>query len=190
MMKAMKLNSQCLRKAKGQAALDFMVSYGIALIIIAVAIYIVFSRGIFNAQLIPPHCYPSAGFVCAAYSLSYCGILTLNVSQAIAPAINITSIACSSSANATGNKPATGNVNLLSYKNAAQFYPSNALKGGFILYGSSPARLQVYCYQGNGQLATGSSSIYSGIVWINYTYPSAPGVHSVSEIVTFAAQHT
>ncbi len=190
MMKAMKLNSKCRCNAKGQAALDFMVSYGIALIIIAVALYIAFSRGIFSTQLIPPHCYPSAGFTCAAYSLSTCGILTLNISQVIAPSINITAIACSSSANATGNKPASGNVNLLSYTSAPQFYPNNALKNGMVVYGSAPVWLQVYCYQGNGQLASGSSSVYSGIVWINYTYPGANGLHSVSKIATFAVQHT
>ncbi|MEM0107096.1 MAG: hypothetical protein QXS03_02605 [Candidatus Micrarchaeaceae archaeon] len=178
------------RQAKAQAALDFMLSYGIAIILISIALYVILSEGFFNTQLLPTQCLASSGYACSYYAISSNGILTISISQAFASMINITAVACSSTANASGNKPISGNVNLLSYKAAPQFYGSNVMQYGKIAYGGSPITIQVYCYNSNGAVATKSSSSYSGQIWINYTYPNSPGWYNISEVASFTVKYS
>ncbi len=179
-----------VQHANGQAALDFILSYGIAIILISIALYVILSQGFFNTQLLPSQCLASAGYSCSYYTLSSNGVLTVSLSQAFASAINITAVACSSSFNATGNKPATGNINLLPYKSAPQFYNSNALQYGQIAYGGSPVTLQTYCYNSNGAIAKKNGPSYSGFLWINYTYQNSLGWHNVSEVASFTVKYS
>ncbi|MEM3227621.1 MAG: hypothetical protein QXK65_01580, partial [Candidatus Micrarchaeaceae archaeon] len=70
------------RKLRQQAALDFMVSYGIAILIITIALYIVFELGVFNPKLASIECTPAPSFMCVSFSINTNSVFTILLSQA------------------------------------------------------------------------------------------------------------
>lgn len=182
-------NKSAIRKA--QAAMDFLISYGVAILIIAVALYVIFRIGIFNPTVVPTYCNPAPSFLCNLATINTSGVLTLSFAQATGGAINITGIACSSVVNNTNNGPMYGNIHIKNYKSAPQFYPSNALQNGVELYSSNVTIVNVYCYSGSGIAKASYGSTFTGYVWINYTYTGLPQtMHNIEEIATVSAKYS
>ena len=168
------------RRIGGQAAMDFMMSYGIALLIIGVAVYVVFQIGIFTPVLAPTECTAASSFACRYYSLSSNGLLTLDLSQATGSTMNISGIACSSGINTTSNKPEYGNIGVVS-----------KTQGNVIIYSGSSSMLQVYCYNGYGVAHGSIGSTFTGYVWINYTISNLPNtMHNINNVVSFTTQYS
>ena len=159
------------RFVKAQAAVDFMMSYGIALIIIFIAVSIVYKVSVVSPVFSSSSCTAAPGFECEAYSLNAVnGILTIQLSQATGGTIIITGAACASQPNSIGNNPAYGNVRVA---NTIAYYPPyNAPTNGITVYSSGIATMMMYCYSGGG-IATGQLGAgYTGFLWINYTVPN------------------
>jgi hypothetical protein len=168
------------RIGSGQAAMDFMMSYGIALLIIGVAVYVVFQIGIFTPILAPNECTAASSFSCRYYSLSSNGLLTLDLSQATGGTMNITGVACSSGINATLNRPEYGNINVIS-----------ETQGNVTIYSGSSGIIHVYCYNGYGVAHGSIGSTFTGYVWINYTISNLPNtMHNINKIVSFTTQYS
>jgi hypothetical protein len=170
-----------------QSAIDFVVTYGWAFIIIAVALYAISASNVFNSGLVPPSCYAASSFSCGDISLSHNGILTVSLTQATGGTVTITGAGCATAANTTGQAPATGNTKIQSYTVASQYYPNSALSSGLVIYSGSTGILQVYCYGGAGGIYTTSvGSTVSGYLWINYTYTGLPtNYHTVQRVIGF-----
>ena len=177
--------------AKAQQALDFMVSYGIALLIIAIALYVVMQLGTSGFSSGPQSCTPTPPFLCISYAINTTGAVLIRLVQASGGTITVTAMACSSAVNATNSsRPAYGNVHLLSYSAAPSYYPNNDLNGGVTIYSGSSARLSTYCYGILGTASSGVGNEFNGYLWINYTSSALPQTHIVSMVAQFNTKYS
>ena len=95
-----------MQHKKAQAAVDFLLSYGIALIIITIAVAIIYKIVVTAPNLTSYTCSAAPGFSCDFYALSAnTGVFTISMSQATGGLIVINGAACSSQINATGVGP-------------------------------------------------------------------------------------
>lgn len=183
-----------MRKARtfgAQAALDFMISYGVAILVLSISIYTIFQLGIFNAHLAPQYCNAVPSFICAGYAMNTSGSLTLLLTQTTGGTVNITGAGCSDTANAIGNWPAHGNVNLEGYSAVPQYYPNNAMQYGLLAASSNTVVLNLNCYAGSGKATGAFGNNFVGSVWINFTYSNLPATaHNVQRIITFSAKYS
>jgi len=179
-----------LHAVKLQAALDFMVSYGIAILIITIALYVVFSLGIFNPKLASIVCTPAPSYICESFSISTNSTFTILLAQSTGGTIDVTGAACSSAPNATSDMPAYGNVHVLNYSKAPQYYPNNAMQNGITIYSDNESTIQVYCYNSGGEAKNSLGYTFTGYLWINYTFSNLPSLHYISRVASFTASYT
>ena len=187
-----------MKGVKSQAATDFMISYGMAIVVVAVALYVALHLAFFNQRLAPSYCNAAPSFSCIAYTLNKTGAFTLAFSQATGGTLNINAAACSSAVNAIGDAPAFGNVNLIpySYSSGPQYYPSNSgLTSTLSMYSSSLAVMKVKCYNGggtnNGVATALVGSTFTGYLWINYTFSNLPGTtNTIERMVSFSTKYS
>ena len=175
---------------RAQTAVDFLTSYGIVIMVIAIAIYVILQLGIFSPQFAPNYCTPAPSFSCSAYVLYPNGTLTILLGQTIGGTITLGGMACSSAINGTGTGPQFGNVNVVG---SSQFYLSGGFTKGDTLLSNAPRRLSVYCYDsGSGAPAKGSlGSNFVGYVWLNYTYSGLPGSYDqIQQVISFSVAYT
>jgi hypothetical protein len=166
-----------------QVAVDFMSTYGIAILIMAIAIGIAYelSSGVTNA--FSSQCTPEPGFSCGYFSLADNGSLVVQISQASGSAITVNGIACSTLQNFSGN-PKYGNLEV----NAKpQYYPTGYSPAANIPSGGSYT-FYLYCYSQKGIARfphAGSSFI--GYLWLNYTLQNT-GIKTVQQIASLGLQ--
>ncbi len=170
-----------------------MISYGMALIIISVALLAVAQLGVFNPLLTPTFCDATPSFACVAAAIKANGMLTILLSQATGATMNVIGASCSRLANTVSVPgPMYGNLNV-GYNSVteSQYYPSTALANGLLLYTGNTMNLTVFCYGGSG-LATGSlGGSFSGTVWLNFTITSLPNsANNVVQVATFTEKYT
>lgn len=176
---------------RAQAALDMLISYGVAILVISVAIYIIVQLGVFNSRLAQSYCNPAPSLICDQIAINDSGAVIVVFTQGTGGTMNITGASCSTLANATTYGPKYGNFFTLPYGSQPSYYPTNALSHGLIVYSSNTTRLTVNCY-GPGGLSTGSlGGTYSGFIWINYTYTDLPSnYHAVQQVFSFTTKYT
>jgi hypothetical protein len=179
--------------AKGQAAIDFLLSYGVAILVITLAIYVILELGIFNLANAPQTCDALPGFACDSYALYPNGTMIIIISQTTGSAINITGVACASTINNTGNFPGNGNLYVQDYATEGFVgYPDSHLLYGKYIYSDGTAELSVKCYNSGGNVATASlGTTFSGYVWLNYTAVGLPtATHVVARALSVTTRYT
>ena len=136
---------------KSQAAVEYLTTYGWAILIIAIVIAALYSVGLFNpTALIGNTCAFPADFSCLAATLFPSGNFVVNIQQATAAAINVTAIGCNSDSS-TSNMiqfggpariyiPIGGNSSftMLCYSNGVPYnspFPSNTVPLGTLFKG-------------------------------------------------------
>ncbi len=171
---------------RAQAAVDFMISYGIALMIIIIAVAVLYSIAITTPALATQSCTAAPGFACSSFVLNTNGLLTIDLAQATGGQIVVHGIACSSQQNTTGSKPEYGNIYV---KNAISYYLSGNSPGtGISIYSGSNGTMFPYCYNPSG-IASGSlGNGFTGFVWLNYTVPGYGNV--VQQIASLSLRYT
>lgn len=191
-MNALKFKDNKNKHARAQVAVDFLVSYGIVILIIAIAIYVVLRLGVFNVSLAPATCSAVSSFICSAASLSKNGIATFVLTQALGGSIILQGAACDSNLNATGQGPLYGNTKMQTYSVASQFYPnSNLANPGVTVYSGASYVLTVYCYGVTGVAGGNLGQGFAGYLWLNYTYSGLPSTyHNVQRVVQFNTYYT
>ncbi|MGC8710106.1 MAG: hypothetical protein ACP5RF_00615 [Candidatus Micrarchaeia archaeon] len=91
------------RSSKAQSAMEYLMTYGWAILIIAVILGAFFSIGVFNPSLfVSSTCVLSSGLECTNYLLSANGMLTVSIENSMQDPINITGIGCSENKTTTG----------------------------------------------------------------------------------------
>jgi len=91
------------KKVKAQSAMEYLMTYGWAILIIAVVLGVFFSIGVFNpSAFVSSTCVLSSGLECANYVLSTNGILTVRIENSMNDPINITAIGCSENKTTNG----------------------------------------------------------------------------------------
>lgn len=175
------------KQARVQAAVDFLISYGMALLVIAIAVQIIYSLGVLNTSLIPTSCSGFTGFSCGPYFISSAtGAMTITLSQATGGPITVRGISCSTQRNATGDKPKFGNIYAT---NNAVFYPVGDNPGGNVIYSGGTYTFILNCYNPYGLVATGSlGRVFYGYLWMNYTIAGYGNLEQ--EVAIISAKYT
>lgn len=176
--------------ARSQATIDFLTSYGIVIVVVAVVAALIFQFGIFNPQFAPAYCTPAPSFSCSAYAMFTNGTFTFVLTQSIGSSLTITGIGCSSEVNGTGTGPRYGNVQLTG---ASQYYPANGFTTGTVLFSNTAKQFSVYCYSAPGSAhATGPlGSTFIGYIWMNYSYSGLPsGYPTMQQVIAFSTTYT
>ncbi|GEM_PF-3274208 len=152
---------------KLQVAIDFLSSYGIAILIVLIAVAIAYQVSIGTTNLFSSQCTANPGFSCGYYSINNKGVLTLGLAQATGAAIIVNGVACSTQATSKG-LPAYGNLYVTSAFNYYP-YPYSPYPGVTVPSGGQK-NFDLYCYGPTGIETTPSAgSSFVGYVWINYT---------------------
>ncbi|MCL5427656.1 MAG: hypothetical protein M1321_00535 [Candidatus Marsarchaeota archaeon] len=156
---------------KAQAALDFMSSYGMAIIIIVTAVTAVYSISTSSTHVFSQSCAGNSGFACGPFELNSSGVLNITLQQDIGADITVYGLACTSSINNTGTEtlPAYRNVYVTSN---TYYYPAGSSPGaGVTINTGSGHQFQIYCYTAS-QKATRvneSGNDFVGYVWANFS---------------------
>ncbi len=154
--------------AKAQAALDFLISYGIVLLAISLAIVLLYEVAINNSYTEAPYCTPSPGFACGFYSInSLSGALLIQLAQNSGGQVTVGGVACAADFNSTGNKPGEGNIYVVAN---SIYYPANSFAAN-TLYSGTSKLYSLYCYNSGGAAKGVLGNGFIGYVWLNYTVP-------------------
>lgn len=88
--------------AKAQSALEFLTTYGWAVLIALIMVGVLYMLGVFNPTRATPNlCSLPAGFSCFAYKVSNGGVLYLDLSQSTGGDIVVDAVACSAQESAS-----------------------------------------------------------------------------------------
>ena len=154
--------------------MEYLMTYGWAILIIAIVLASLFYLGIFRTGQ-GTSCNANAGLLCQNPVLNASGLLSINIGQGITQNMYNVGIACAASSSGSTNLPkpstafeyvpAAGGLVYTTY-NAVS--PSNqlALSSGSVVQAKG-----VTCY-GTGGTALGTIPIgtpFAGSLWINYT---------------------
>jgi hypothetical protein len=89
-------------RSRGQAAMEFLMTYGWAVVVMLVVIAVLFYLGIFSPSTTAPDvCVLPAGFSCHGFQVVDGGDFTLDLGQATGRPILVERIACSANENPT-----------------------------------------------------------------------------------------
>ncbi len=174
-------NKRRLAYARGQAALDFLISYGFVILVIGVAIAVLIVFQLNGTYTETDYCNPSPGFSCGYYFINTSGEFSVQIAQVSGASMVINGIACSTEINATGNGPEYGNVRV---NGSASFYPPGGMGSG-TLYSGKAQTFNMYCYRSGGTNKGLYGNGAAGYVWMNYTLPGYK-----SEVIMIASFNT
>ncbi len=164
--------------------MEYLMTYGWAILIIAVVLGALFSLGVFSgSSLLGTSCIASPGYSCSNPILNNAGTLSFTFGQNTGSTIYNVELACAATSTGTGQPSSTAlgggyNSLLLSASGGGSPGLANGITGGVsTLVGnqlSSGQTVQISgwpCYGTTGS-ALGSQSIgaaFSGFIWMNYT---------------------
>ncbi|MDE1856458.1 MAG: DUF2341 domain-containing protein [Candidatus Micrarchaeota archaeon] len=137
--------------SKAQSAMEYLMTYGWAILIMAVVLVSLFSLGIFNkGSVITSACLANPGFFCSRPLLNTTGALNITVGQLSGSTITLTSIGCS---NSTAPPIQTTGLNSI------------------VLVSGESVPLVLNCPITANTVGTS----FTGTVWIGYTASGLPG---------------
>ncbi|MCL5429961.1 MAG: hypothetical protein M1504_00605 [Candidatus Marsarchaeota archaeon] len=172
---------------RAQSAMEYLMTYGWAILIIAVVLGALFSLGVFSGgSLLGTSCVASPGFLCSSPVLGTSGTLAFTFGENQGYSIYDVQMACAATSNAGGlpsNAAAWMYINGNGIATAISSAPSNSYGNAInLVSGQTVSVTALSCYGSTGtQLATASSAAaigqsFSGFLWLNYTASnSAPG---------------
>ncbi|MCL5419308.1 MAG: hypothetical protein M1354_00305 [Candidatus Marsarchaeota archaeon] len=141
-----------------QSAMEYLITYGWAILILAVVLAVIFTLNLFNA---PQTCVLGSGLSCPRYAISQQGILNVTIVQTTSGPINVTGIGCGQ-----GASP-----------------PIEVISEGVINSSSSRA-FTVQCYSSSGSpFASSASSEFKGSLVVKYHDQYTGYPHTVSGIL-------
>ncbi|MDE1846230.1 MAG: hypothetical protein KGH53_03050 [Candidatus Micrarchaeota archaeon] len=152
-----------MHKLSGQSAMEYLMTYGWAILIIAVVLGAIYQLGIFKGTggALQPSCLASTGYFCSTPILNTTGFLGVTFGQ-IGQTMTITNLACTKNL----TTPAVT-------QNVALTIPSGAR-----------AALQFSCPTSANSIGT----IFSGYLWITYNSPTQSGIIDRFALVTAKIQ--
>ncbi|MEM3841687.1 MAG: hypothetical protein QXN59_03275 [Candidatus Micrarchaeaceae archaeon] len=168
-------------KMQAQSAMEYLMTYGWAILIIAVALGLLYVLGLFNPSqtVAPSSCTSQSGYVCADLSLSSNGVVTFEFGQDTGFTIYNLEFACTALETPAG-LPNPSNV----------FTPSPEST----MLNSQKEYATATCYSSTGSRfsATQIGTLYTGYLWINYTEnnaaPSPSNPWLTAKVAAFSAK--
>ncbi|MGC9190432.1 MAG: hypothetical protein ACP5FR_00770 [Candidatus Micrarchaeia archaeon] len=86
-----------LKHAKLQSAMEYLMTYGWAILVIAIVLAALFNMNVFSQFHVPTACYSSTGFYCENPGIGTNGYLNVTMSQTLFSQMTIVGTACSTS---------------------------------------------------------------------------------------------
>jgi hypothetical protein len=166
-------NSEKMMK-KLQAAMEYLMTYGWAILIIALALGVLYSLGVLNpGRLKPVMCMLPAPFSCQIQSLNTAGKLTISLSQGSGQTITLLGVACvdNQHVSTTGLPDGTCYSGVNSSCWTAIVSGTNAVPSNSLASGSTITVSNIQCFPaGNGAFPTSSiGSSFGGTLILKYT---------------------
>lgn len=160
-----------IRHIRSQSAIEYLTTYGWAILIIAVVLVALFELGLFNpSSFVNTTCTFPAQFGClSAILTASSGILNVTLQQATQSNINVTAIGCN-------NQDTVSNMVVISNTVSPGASSSNVLT----LTIGGAASFTVQCYQNGSFVSVTPGSVYKGYVLVNYTTISTSFPHTAS----------
>jgi hypothetical protein len=158
-------------KIKSQAAMEYLMTYGWAILIIALSLAVLYSLGVLNPETLKPQlCSLSPPFYCSDQYLDTNGFLTLTIAQGSGSDIRINKIVCVDKS--------------LLNQNGLPSNPSYWSNVGVSIPSGSQRQISnIICYSRDGKQYNGKiGSVFFGAIVINATTSTGANVFSVGEI--------
>ncbi len=150
---------------KLQSAMEYLMTYGWSILIIAVVLGALFGLGVFNgAAALGSGCVAQPGFLCQMPVLSANGLLSVNIGQIGQQQITVTGVGCSN----TASEPALAGIR-----------PTVVLISSQVAQGTA-----FLC----PLISNTIGSSFTGTLWIEYTTPQYPGVTIPAQIGTLSVK--
>ncbi len=162
------------RNLKLQSAMEYLMTYSWAILILAVVLGALFTLGLFNpSTFMNNQCLLPAGVQCQSVYLASNGQISIGLLQATTQPINITAIGCNAvdgiplmyNANTAGTNPGSNQVKLQIGSNYTFTAECTAAGGG-------------------NYLGTPGSSVFTGYIFVNYTELNTGFSHTLTGQVT------
>lgn len=140
-----------MRQSKAQSAIEYLTTYGWAVLLILVVIAALFYLGVINPKsVLQSSCFFPADLTCRGYALNTSAYVALDFGQATGHPINITKFKCSAERNATPT---------------ALSSPITIANGDHRLITNGTQQ----CYTSTGTVATGTAgNPYKGKFFVEY----------------------
>ena len=158
------------QRSRAQGAMEFLMTYGWSILIIAVVLGALFRLGVFNGgAAIGNSCVPTSGFFCRNQQLVTAGTLTFNFGQDTGSPLYNFQLACTASANSLGFPYPITAFNSIS--SAGAVLPSSNAAGNFLGNGQTMTISSLPCYGTTGTVlgSTLVGTSFTGFIWVNYT---------------------
>jgi hypothetical protein len=164
------------KKFRLQSAMEYLMTYGWAILIIAVVLGVLYSLGIFNGNTaLGTSCISIPGYLCQNPSMTSAGLLSFTFGQNTNTNAYNVGFACAAVASSTG-MPNTGATNPWMFPSSTSgavsgTIPANtytALPGGQLTI----TGLQCYGSTGSAFNPGAIGATYTGKIWLNYTSTS------------------
>ncbi len=144
---------------KAQSAMEYLMTYGWAILILGIALSVLYSLGLFSPNtFVTSQCIFPADFSCISGILVANGLFYINLEQSTVSNINLTAIGC----NNIGNT-----ANMITYS------PQK-----FLLIGSNIS-LSIQCYNNFTKYNAKPGYIFQGYLVLNYTSLQTGFPHTV-----------
>lgn len=160
------------KRKSGQSAMEYLITYGWAILIIAIALGVLFELGLFNpSSFVSTSCIFPADFSCIYSTIYSNGTLVVDMEQSTSAPINITAIGCNANASLT---------------HMVSFIPQNGIivqiGSNTTISGNNTEALN--CYTNNTSFFLSKpGGIFHGYVLINYTNMQTGFPHTISGTV-------
>jgi len=159
--------------------MEYLMTYGWAILIIAVVLGALFSLGVFNSgALLGNSCVAGPGYLCSSPIMDVNGNFMMTFGQSTGSAIYNVGMACAATSTSTGLPSPATSMMYLTAAGAANGLPANAPATGLLslMNGQTVSVSGVKCYNSAGtalMLATSPiGTAFSGSIWINFTLAS------------------
>ncbi|MDE1825493.1 MAG: hypothetical protein KGH61_01480 [Candidatus Micrarchaeota archaeon] len=167
-----------MKMFKLQSAMEYLMTYGWAILIIAIVLGALFGLGILNGNaFLITSCLPQPGFLCQTPTLNTQGNLSFSLGQSTGSTVYNIAVGCATGATSIG-LPSNGLVYMYS-NGLATPWLANVANAGLasgnalsLTSGSQQTLSGIKCFTANPVNALTGPSIgtaYSGTVWVNYT---------------------
>ncbi|MCW6160479.1 MAG: hypothetical protein LVQ95_05350 [Candidatus Micrarchaeales archaeon] len=173
---------------KGQSAIEYLMTYGWAIIIIVIVLAVLYLFNVFNPSgYVGNTCSPNAKFLCQLPAINATGALSFEFAQTSGNTEYNLAFACTQATNLTTGEPFANMTSPWEYANlsgnvsAVQPIPSKSLS---LDSGTISTIRNLQCYDVNGNpLGTSLAPLpigtqINGKVWVEYT--DGPGANSIS----------
>lgn len=172
-----------MRMFKLQSAMEYLMTYGWAILIIAVVLGALFSLGVFNTgSLLGTSCIAAPGFLCQNPVLGTTGNLVMTIGQSTGSAFYNVGLGCAATATSAGLPNPTTALVQANTIGAANTLPANQANANAALTGTimtlvsgqtiSISGFKCYDTTGTALSAPAIGTTFSGGIWMNYTLSS------------------